>query len=245
VQELETTLVDTLASVAPWLGPIAPAYLAYQAMVTVLGLPVWVAFIIASVIELLGISTINTAVQFWNYNQTKRQSDPSAPFWMAVIMAVFYLTVVLVVNVLLDEADVIQKTAKFLLSALSPVAAVTLSLRAQHTRRVLNAADHKAQDKAERAERKLQKVSAKVTEGEPEPAKVTETLPKFRDWRKVPQVERSKIFEMRQDVRLVMAAYNVSERTGYNWIANAEAEFGWAVVAEELESGEQMAGDEG
>jgi hypothetical protein len=240
VQELETTLVDTLASVAPWLGPIAPAYLAYKAMVGVLGLPVWVAFVIAAVIELLGISTINTAVQFWNYNQTKRQSDPRAPFWMAVIMAVFYLTVVLVVNVLLDNADLVQKTAKFLLSALSPVAAVTLSLRAQHTRRVLNVTDRKAQEKVERAERKSRKVTEKVTEEEVEPVKVTETTPLFRDWRKVPEAERLKIFEMRNDIHLVMSTYKVSERTGYNWIANAEAEFGGAVVAEELEkTGEQ------
>jgi hypothetical protein len=216
VQELETTLVDTLASVAPWLGPIAPAYLAYKAMVGVLGLPVWVAFVIAAVIELLGISTINTAVQFWNYNQTKRQSDPKAPFWMAVIMAVFYLTVVLVVNVLLDNAEMIQKTAKFLLSALSPVAAVTLSLRAQHTRRVLTVADRKVQEKAERAERKMQKVAVKEAEGEAEPAKVTETTPMFRDWRKVPREERLRIFEMRNDVHMVMSNYNVSERTGYN-----------------------------
>jgi signal transduction histidine kinase len=238
VQELETTLVDTLAAVAPWLGPIAPAYLAYQAMVNVLMLPVWVASVIAAVIELLGISTINTSVQFWNYNQTKRQSDPNAPFWLALVMAVFYLSVVLVVNVLLDDATVIHKTAKFLLSALSPVAAVTLSLRAQHSRRMLDVADVKRQEKEEREKRKLQKVSSKDSEGKVKRAKVTEEKPetfgKWKHWTKVPREERAKISGM-SDVRQVEATYGVSERTAYNWMEGARAE-----LVRDLESSNQL-----
>lgn len=225
VQELETTLVDTLAAMAPWLGPIAPAYLAYQAMVNVLALPIWVAFVIAAVIELLGISTVNTSVQFWNYNQTKRQSDPNAPFWLALIMAVFYLAVVLVVNVLLDDATVIHKTAKFLLSALSPVAAVTLSLRAQHSRRVLDVADVKRQEKEEREKRKLLKDSSEGSEKKPKEVKGSGVYGKWRDWRKVPESERVKIAGM-TDVNEVVNTYGVIERTAYNWMEDARREHG-------------------
>jgi hypothetical protein len=217
VQELETTLVDTLASAAPWLGPIAPAYLAYQAMINVLGLPVWIAWVIALVIELLGISTINTAVQFWNYNQTRRSNDPSAPFWLAVAMAAFYLTVVLVVNVLLDQAAMLDKVAKFLLSSLSPVAAVTLSLRAQHSRRLLEVDLKKVEDKRERQERKLLKVAPKVTEKKSDKP---ETFRKWKTWRKVPDVERRKIAEMKMEE--VVTTYGVEERTAYNWIRDAK-----------------------
>ena len=244
VQELETTLVDTLAAVAPWLGPIAPAYLAYQAMVNVLMLPEWVAFVIAAVIELLGISTINTSVQFWNYNQTKRQSDPNAPFLLALSMAVFYLAVVLVVNVLLDDAEAIHKTAKFLLSALSPVAAVTLSLRAQHTRRMLDVASLKAQGKADRIAKKLaegqngsSKVSVKVSEKEPQAPEHPETYGKWKHWTKVPPDERMKIAGM-TDVRQVMDTYGVSERTGYNWMRDARSE----MVAELEKASDQLSG---
>jgi len=227
VQELETTLVDTLAAVAPWLGPIAPAYLAYQAMVAVLKLPVWVALVIAAVIELLGISTINTTVQFWNYNQTKRQSDPSAPFLLAMAMAIFYLTVVLVVNVLLDDTAFIHKTAKLLLSSLSPVAAVTLSLRSQHSRRMLDVADTKRQEKEERERRKFLKVSTKDSESDERPEKITEKKPetfgKWKHWTKVPYEERAKIAGM-SDVRDVEKMYGVSERTAYNWMRDARGE---------------------
>ncbi len=244
VQELETTLVDTLAAVAPWLGPIAPAYLAYQAMVNVLLLPEWVALVIAAVIELLGISTINTSVQFWNYNQTKRQADPNAPFWLALVMAVFYLTVVLVVNVLLDNAEIIHKIAKFLLSALSPVAAVTLSLRAQHTRRMMDVASLKAQEKSERAERKKKlaeggkdeaKVSVKVSETGAQVHEHPETYGKWKHWTKVPRDERMKIAGM-TDVRQVIDAYGVIERTAYNWMRDARDE----MVAELEKASQQL-----
>ena len=217
VQELETTLVDTLASTAPWLGPIAPAYLAYQAMINVLLLPVWIAWVIALVIELLGISTINTAVQFWNYNQTRRSHDPSAPFWLAVSMAAFYLTVVLVVNVLLDQATTLDKVAKFLLSSLSPVAAVTLSLRAQHSRRLLDISEKKIIERKERQERKLLKLSPKAAEKKSD--KPT-TFRKWKTWRKVPEVERRKIAGMSMEE--VMSMYGTEERTAYNWIRDAK-----------------------
>jgi len=77
-------------------------------------------------------------------------------------------------------------------------------------------------------EKQAPKVSLKVSE-------TPETYGKFRDWRHVPEDERLKIFQHRNDVAWVMKEYGVIERTAYNWIENAEA-----LYIKKLESSNQL-----
>ena len=86
--------------------------------------------------EVLGISTINTAMTLWTWNREKNKSDKAAPTWVAVLAAAFYVMVVITVNVMLDGGTTLEKAAKGLLSSLSVAAAITLALRSQHSRRV-------------------------------------------------------------------------------------------------------------
>ncbi len=227
----EATVVDNLAATAPWLAPLAPAYLAFHAMINVLLFSFWVAFVVAAAIEMLGISTISTTVTFFNYNNDKhqkRKDDPAAPTWLAAAMALVYLVVVIVLNVILDNSDPVRRTAKGLLSILTVVAAVTLVLRSSHRQRVEEVLRLKAEDKAEREKRKLLKLSVKVAEKQPNESKVTDEKPLYDDWRQVPIQERMRIVEWMKTMSKnqvkdkIVEEYHVEERTAYNWIKNAE-----------------------
>lgn len=123
IQVSERTLIDNVAATVPWLAPVSPAYMAWHNAVTLLGWPVWVAWVVALAIEGLGLSVISTAFQLW-------QERRAGLFWVAVATAVFYLGVIITVNVLL-ELGFPAWIAKALLSLLSVPAAVTIALRSQ------------------------------------------------------------------------------------------------------------------
>jgi len=223
-EEAERTLVDNLAATAPWLAPLAPAYLAYQAMRDVLRFPMWVAGAVGLTVEVLGISTINTVLTLWTWNREKNKSDKAAPTWVAVSAAAFYIAVVITVNVLLDGGTDLEKTAKGLISSLSVAAAITLALRSQHSKRVMVTKQLKIERREERrlqklegGEGKLQKLSAKDSEGEGERPG---TLRKWRRWPDVPVDEQMKM--VRMTFRQVMEMYGVDERTAYNWLHYAK-----------------------
>lgn len=143
-QAAEGTLLDNVAATTPWLAPLLPASIAYANMRAYLGFDVWLAFVGALVIEFLGLAAVHTSFQLWQYNETKNQSDESAPFYWAVGAVVVYLSIVILVNVILEAANVTTWTsaalasvvAKALLSLLSIVAAFVLALRSQHARRL-------------------------------------------------------------------------------------------------------------
>ena len=121
----ERTLLDNVAATVPWLAPVAPAYMVWHNAVTLLGWPVWVAWVVAAAVEGLGLSVVSTAFALW---QGKAKS-----FKVAVITTIFYLAVVIVVNVLLDLGAPAW-IAKALLSLLSVPAAVTIALRSQYSK---------------------------------------------------------------------------------------------------------------
>jgi len=148
-QAVDGLLVDNLAATAPWIAPMIPAYLAYTSLTTVLEFPSWMGFVGAVVIETLGVSTVQTALTVWEYNQDRRKSDPSAPIWPPLLVSGVYFVVVIVVNVLLDGSrPIVQQVAQALLSLLSAVAAVTLAVRANHARRLAAVAEEKMQRRA-------------------------------------------------------------------------------------------------
>lgn len=153
----EFALVDNLAATAPWLAPVIPAYLAWRNMTTVLEFPAWVAMIGAIVVETLGLSTVHTVFSLWDYNDARRKSDQRAPVWIAIITAGMYITIVLVVNVLLEGRPAVEMVAQALLSLLSVVAAITLAVRANHARRL-------ADIRSEREERKAERMAAHVSD---------------------------------------------------------------------------------
>jgi len=161
----ESIILDLLAATAPWLAPLFPAYIAFTHISDVLRMPFWLAVVGGIVIEALGLTTIHTTFQFWHYNANPQHpkggetNEWKAPVLPAALAGVFYLTIVITVNVLLDNSVFIERLAKALLSLISVVAAVTLALRAQHKRRLLDAAERERQLKGE-AERERERAAA-------------------------------------------------------------------------------------
>lgn len=235
---LERVLVGNIAATVPWLAPVIPAWMAYHNMVTVLHFWPPIALIGGLTVEGLGIATVNTAVKFWQHNREriaqrqsrikgkKKDNKPQiqglAPFQMAVGMASFYLIVVLLVNVALDDADIVQRGAKLMLSLLAPVGAMTIALNAEFSN-LLNKAEQK------RKERKVSReknVSGKLSETFQEDKKVLETSPKFDDWRKVPPSERLKMANMSEAE--IKEEYHLSDKNASNWFKGLRRDKGKA-----------------
>ena len=232
-EEAERTLVDNLAATAPWLAPLAPAYLAYQAMVDVLHFPIWVAGTVGTTVEVLGISTINTALTLYTWNREKNKSDKAAPTWVAILVSGFYVAVVITVNVLLDGGTALDKGAKALISSLSVAAAITLALRSQHGKRVFETKQTHEELREERRKNKLQKLAGQKEKLQQVSKKVAETdserpdtFGKWRRWPDVPVNEQMKIVRMNADQ--VVEVYGVDERTAYNWLKYAKRDHGLA-----------------
>jgi hypothetical protein len=132
---LEETLADLVAAYTPLLAPLIPATIGFYNIQGKSGLDFGPgrAFLYAVIVEFLGLATTTTALQFraWNKEQNKK-----APLWLALVMAAFYLTVVLTVNVALDTGTDLQKWVKAAASTFSIVGAVTMALRNEQAKRM-------------------------------------------------------------------------------------------------------------
>lgn len=265
IEAMEKTLVNNVAATVPWAAPVPSAYMIWDHAVKILGWDVWVAWVLAVAVEGLGVSVASTAFDLWNWNDQNKDQEQKSSLRIAIGTVIFYLFIVIVVNVLL-ELKFPSWIAKAGISMLSIPAVVTLALRSQHTRRVEQAVKNEEQKRVDdlnalklqekekdaefrRREREKDneiKRALKLREAEEKQTpkvllKVSETLEtsetygKFRDWRHVPEDERLKIFQHRNDVAWVMKEYGVIERTAYNWIENAEA-----LYIKKLESNNQL-----
>jgi hypothetical protein len=136
LNNLETILTDGIAAIGPWLTPIPSAALVAQATVEHLGWSRGLGWVTAAIIESLGITTVNTALTLWNYNQTRRKTDEAAPFLLAAALALVYLASTIGLTVLLDIVPDLARFAPALFPLLAMVGAVTLALRAGHKHRL-------------------------------------------------------------------------------------------------------------
>jgi hypothetical protein len=155
----ENLLIDIVASYSPWIAPVVPAYMTYQNMTTHLAFPDWAGLAAAICVETLGFSSIQTAVSFWQWNDSANKSDPKAPVLLAILTGSFYLLTVLTVNAMLDNSNGVYRLAKALLSSLSVCAGVILALRAGHSRRLSEVEKAKQERKIERAALRAEKAN--------------------------------------------------------------------------------------
>lgn len=217
-RDIERIGLDLLAATVTWLPPLIPAFLAAHNMIAVLQFPSWLALVGGVVVESLGLVSIHTTFQFWNWNENRREGGP-APTLLAASTGAFYLSVVLTVNVLLDIgiSPAVHIVAKALLSLISVPAGVVLALRAQHSRRM-----HDQQQKeAERREarRLARQERAQNANGVPlahPPARGTYEA--FR----TAQMARNGDGPMKASE--VIAKFGVPARTAYNWLRKYESE---------------------
>lgn len=133
----EKYIIDFLSAFVPYAVPVIPAYLTYNHTVTEMGFPVWVAVTAAFVVETLGLASVATAVRFWRHNQKYKSEQNKAPFKLAVMVYLFYIVVVILVNVILEIVAGTRNgwiiTSIALFSLLSFPASVLVSIRYIHS----------------------------------------------------------------------------------------------------------------
>jgi len=133
----EKSFLDFISALVPYFVPVIPAYLTYFHVQNEMGFPVWVALTAAFVVETLGMASVSTAIKFWYHNQKYSKKDNKAPFWLAVGVYIFYIIVVVTVNVILEivsgERTGIIILAIALFTLLSVPSGVLIAIRAQYS----------------------------------------------------------------------------------------------------------------
>jgi len=209
---VEGMLIDVISVCVPYLTPLLPSYLTFRHLTEILGFPFWIGLTSALVVELLGLAAINTSLSFWAYNQEEKRTR--APLALAIVTALFYLLVVQVVVVVLDDSPFTHRLAKGLLSSLSLAGALVIALRASHSKRLTEIEQAKQNRKNERQNRKvshdtLHDVGKILQDGQ-------SILPsKKLDWRTLPQIEKVRVALMAKSE--LIQEFGLNERTARNW----------------------------
>lgn len=147
---LATMLTNGLAALGPWLTPLPSAALVGRATIHYLNWEPWLGLVSGAAIETLGITAISTTLLLWDYNQSRRKSQPPAPVRLAVTLVVGYALVTILLTVFMEIAPDVVILAPALWPLLSLVGAVNLALRSQHRHRLAAAAAEQAGRRAER-----------------------------------------------------------------------------------------------
>lgn len=153
----ERSFLDLLSVIVPYAVPIIPAYLTYFHTRDQMSFPDWVAITAAFVVEVLGITAVSTAIRFWRNNTLYKSEKERAPFWLAIGVYVFYIVVVLAVNVILEIVSGVRTGWVIfsigLFSLLSVPSGILISIRAQYTEMLEDRTERKAERQAERRPR--------------------------------------------------------------------------------------------
>lgn len=153
--EIENNLTDGIAAIGPWITPLPSAALVANAVVQDLHWNQTLGWITAAIIESLGLTTVSTSLQLWDYNAGKRKTDPGAPFLLAASLVGVYLVSTIGLTVLLDIFPELGRYAPALFPLFALVGAVNLALRSGHRRRLAGIAQERAERKAERQATRL------------------------------------------------------------------------------------------
>jgi hypothetical protein len=219
IRNTETSLVNFLSAVAPWAAPLAPAYLSWNHMRMELAFPVWVAWSVAIVVEILGLSAISTILAFWMHNRRYKKDGRKAPVIVPGSAFIFYLLVILTINVMLEAAKIpgffiasewVRIIAIALLTLLSVPAAIIIAVRTLHHQML----DGIEQEKAERRQ----------TQARPRSEPASNNGATRRKSQFFLDVQSGRLQNKLDDSGLSLTAktiadlYGVSERNAFRWL---------------------------
>lgn len=151
----ERAFLDALSAVVPYTTAAIPAYLTYDHTFKQMGFPLYIAVLSAFTVEVLGVTSVSTAIRFFQWNKNHAMEKDKAPFVLAVVTYGFYILITLSVNVILEVYTGDRNPAVIwaigLFSLLSLPSGVLISVRAQFGEML--------EDKREKAEQKKQERS--------------------------------------------------------------------------------------
>jgi len=211
--QIETTLVDVIALVIPYISPLAPAYLSYTHLVEVLHFPALVGLAVALTVELLGLSSISTTITFWRASKAITGGS-NKMLLLALATSLGYLIAVLSLTLGLGDYKPNEHIAVFMLSVLSVIGALVISLRATYAKKVID-------ERQSRLERKVNKqITQQASNLQQHVTAATEVAqiplrPQKRDWRLLTAEERAQIANM--STYDVQQTYGLPARTASAW----------------------------
>lgn len=133
----EEGIIDFVSKLSPWIAPLPSAWFVHDATVRHLAAGSALAWIIAVVIETLGLTTTHTALGMHAWNKAHAsQPEKQAPFGLSVVLAVVYVIATLMLITVLEVAPNLQHYAPAMFPILAVVGAVNLALRSHHNSRV-------------------------------------------------------------------------------------------------------------
>jgi len=160
----ESGLVDLVARLAPWLAPLPTAFLIGRATVHYLDWPITIGVVAAAVIESLGLASTSTALMLWDWNRSKRKTDPRAPFSLALALVGAYFVVATGLTVLLDILPQAAHVAPAIFPTLSLTGVTILALRSDHAHRIIAVqSDRTARSSARKVARSRAQVATTPT----------------------------------------------------------------------------------
>lgn len=145
----ERSFLDLLSVLAPYFVPLPAAYLTFYHSVAMLDFPEWLGWTNAFVIESLGLASVATAIRFYRNNKAYKSDKERAPFALAVFVYVFYLTITISLNVVLEIVAgtrggwIIFSIALFTL--LSVPSGILISIRSLYTEMLQERDERKAE----------------------------------------------------------------------------------------------------
>jgi hypothetical protein len=151
LENLERAMTDGVSRIVPWLTPMPTAFLTGRATVNHLHWPDVLGVVVGLIVEGFGLGAVNTALEIYNYNRSRRKTDPAAPLWIALFILAVYFVAVTGLTVLLDTLPDLSVYAPVLFPTLSIAAVTLLALRADHRRRLAAIAEAKADRSAHRS----------------------------------------------------------------------------------------------
>ncbi len=231
VNGTEGSIVNFLTAFAPWLAPLAPAYMTFLHMQDYLQFPFIISLALAILVEILGFGTVSTALDFWFHNRKEKAGMKRAPLEVVIGVFIFYLVLILVSNVVIDVSVAYltegwQKLAVIIVKALLTLqtipGALIVAVRTGH-RGLLQ------QIKKEKDEETYRKLTEKSKNSGGESEEVSQNFPK--DWRTLrPTLTNEQVVYFANldslKVKEVAKKAGVDERTVVNWRKYAKKELG-------------------
>jgi hypothetical protein len=136
VNSFEDSFVNFVSVIIPWLVPLIPAYILYTHLMTDLKWDRPWPLIAGTVVEGLGLATVNTYFRFERHNRKYKDQKNKMPLWVVIVAYVWYLAIVLFVNVVFDwraGVDFTRIIAILSFSTLSLPASALISVRGMHS----------------------------------------------------------------------------------------------------------------
>lgn len=162
---VETDLVRLICVFLPWLVPSIPAWLvkdhAEKQMAYTGAIP-WIMGIVA---EGLGLASLVTSLTFWTHNRKYTDENNRMPLWIPITSYVFYLIIVIAMNVILDIQSGVDWTRVLVVgmfSLLSLPAGLLISVQT-----IFNEWTEKHEEKL--AQTRATRLESKNKQPEPEP----------------------------------------------------------------------------